>query len=498
MKANWGWISFVFLYVVAANIPMWMSSRLIGIDLEGRFCIECVLAGLVALFVPRVLGVALLVAAIAADLLAEVSHTYYLPPSQCFLNMGSVTEFSATRLMAIGAVGVVIALLAVAAWRLTPAVAHGRTRRLAAVSLAVFIVALPAADLVKLSLIEGKIANPLHLGLQRLDIVSLRHYENQKLSSIATRQLIRDEVNLLRQQKSEAAASYGDATVASATAAGLRIEPILDTKLVHRRLNVVLVVVESWGLANDMQVRNALVAPYKDAQVQGKYRIVEGTVPFFGSTVPGEVRELCGNEMGFHVEDMSAKELGRCIPNELDALGYHTVAVHGMDGHMFRRSDWYPKVGFQEEKFRDYFRAHKFPSCPGAFRGTCDASIAGWIGSRLKAKGDMPEFIHWVTLNSHLPVPVPTRLKHPASCAVSGELEEAPALCSLYQLVANVQTSVAGLAMGDLGRPTMFMVVGDHAPPFASEDLREEFSQSVVPYVLLLPRDLTQMTESGR
>jgi hypothetical protein len=43
------------------------------------------------------------------------------------------------------------------------------------------------------------------------------------------------------------------------------------------------------------------------------------------------------------------------------------------------------------------------PDCFGAFFGTCDAAIADWIGRRL-GKHDDPYFVHWVTLNSHLPV----------------------------------------------------------------------------------------------
>jgi phosphoglycerol transferase MdoB-like AlkP superfamily enzyme len=42
--------------------------------------------------------------------------------------------------------------------------------------------------------------------------------------------------------------------------------------------------------------------------------------------------------------------------------------------------------------------------------------------------------------------------------------------------------------MGKLDRPTAFIIVGDHAPPFGDPALRNKFSQSDVPYVILLPR----------
>jgi len=67
-------------------------------------------------------------------------------------------------------------------------------------------------------------------------------------------------------------------------------------------------------------------------------------------------------------------------------------------------------------------------------------------------------------------------------------LEPNTPLCSWYQLVVNVHRSVAQLATGNLPRPTVFVIVGDHAPPFGDLARRERFSQTDVPYVILLPR----------
>jgi hypothetical protein len=63
-------------------------------------------------------------------------------------------------------------------------------------------------------------------------------------------------------------------------------------------------------------------------------------------------------------------------------------------------------------------------------------------------------------------------------------------VCSWYQLIANVHHSVADIAMSKLARPTVFVIVGDHAPPYSDPSLRDMFSQSVVPYVLLVPRQV--------
>jgi phosphoglycerol transferase MdoB-like AlkP superfamily enzyme len=136
--------------------------------------------------------------------------------------------------------------------------------------------------------------------------------------------------------------------------------------------------------------------------------------------------------------------------------------------------------------------------CPGAFIGTCDAAIARWIGQRLEVRKENPDFMYWVTLNSHLPVPTPSPLRTPVPCSITPFTSQQPALCSWYQLIANVHQAVSALAMTDLARPTVFVIVGDHAPPFANLALRSQFSSSVVPYVLLIPRPETQISAPSR
>jgi phosphoglycerol transferase MdoB-like AlkP superfamily enzyme len=158
-----------------------------------------------------------------------------------------------------------------------------------------------------------------------------------------------------------------------------------------------------------------------------------------------------------------------------------------MDGHMFDRSSWYGRIGFHEQEFRDQLRQQGLPDCVGAYVGTCDASIADWIGKRLAEPKPKPAFIYWVTLNSHLPVPIPSQLPNGVSCSLNSNLSQQPALCSWFQLIANVHQSVSRLAMGNLARPTIFAIVGDHAPPFRNPGLRSQFSDAAVPYVLLVP-----------
>jgi hypothetical protein len=51
-----------------------------------------------------------------------------------------------------------------------------------------------------------------------------------------------------------------------------------------------------------------------------------------------------------------------------------------------------------------------------------------------------------------------------------------------------VHQSVARLAVESLGRPTVFIVVGDHTPPFGDPAIYHRLSYTEVPYLILLPR----------
>jgi hypothetical protein len=260
--------------------------------------------------------------------------------------------------------------------------------------------------------------------------------------------------------------------------------------------DIVFVLVESWGRAESEQLASALTAPYRSKAIKGMYQVSMGTTAFHGATVAGELRELCGTTLGLGVIAAPAAGLKDCLPERLQKSGYHTVAVHGFDGAMFERISWYPKMGFEETWFRRDFKERGLPECPGPLPGICDAAIAGWLGDRLE-EARAPQFIYWVTLNSHLPVPLTNGVVDPASCSGIAMLSD-EALCAWYQLVENVHRSVADLAVRRTKRPSIFVIVGDHAPPFASEARREQFSSSVVPYVMLIPKSEGEVTPPPR
>jgi hypothetical protein len=482
------WLLFVVFYTMFANVPFWAASHWLRLLPLGWVCLEYAGVGLLALFVPRIVATALLILLIVADLTSAVSKTYYLPPSECLASMGALREFSGVRLLVTGAVAVLVLLVASisAFFPLTAIRSFYRTR--AALCLVVFVVLGVTIDYVSIARETGHAASPFHMA-RPVDANKFSSYKNLWISRYTLLRLVRNE-GLFGAKRNAIGSTRADGSpIPSATAMAISSLGLGTGKSTMETPNLVVILVESWGLESDASIRNALVRPYAQPGLHTRYEVSQGIVPFHGGTVAGEARELCGNNMGLEIMNASAQQLQDCLPDRLASLGYRNLALHGMSGYVFSRSIWHGLIGFQEQWFRDQFRQEGLPDCAGAFNGTCDASIAEWIGKRLGTKEQHPDFVYWITLNSHLPVPIPSGLQAGASsCSLSPTLSEQPALCSWYQLVFNVHESVSKLAMGKLTRPTVFVIVGDHAPPFASATRRALFSDTFVPYVLLVPR----------
>jgi len=219
-----------------------------------------------------------------------------------------------------------------------------------------------------------------------------------------------------------------------------------------------------------------------------------GSVAFAGPTTSGETRELCGDSAGDLSIAAAATYFAGCWPARLERDGYRTTAVHGFTPTMFRRQEWYRRFGFEESDFLPDLARQGAAMCDGAFPGICDADVARWIAGRLVKPVDLrPAFIHWVTLNSHLPVPRMDTGLPTGECAAVG-IEQQQSLCAWFLLVLRVHESVAQVALTPGLRPTVFVIVGDHAPPFLREDVRNRFSQTRVPFVVLEPRSMDTTT----
>ncbi|MGB2889185.1 MAG: sulfatase-like hydrolase/transferase [Candidatus Acidiferrales bacterium] len=250
--------------------------------------------------------------------------------------------------------------------------------------------------------------------------------------------------------------------------------------------NIALILVESYGISRDANDAALVSAPFNSLDIRQHYDVTTGTVPFHGSTVSAEFRELCGMSasIGVHPNDFSS-----CLPTLLKQWGYETISFHGFTESMFARNKWYPIMGFDKSLFAE--QMEKIPGvniCGGIFPGVCDADVARLIGDYLANNSSRRNFVYWVTLNSHLPVLRSLASGGAFNCGTARAPVQDADICMWMSLIYKAHSSIAALALRPDLPATEFYIVGDHAPPFILQERRKMFSPGIVPYLHLVPR----------
>jgi Sulfatase len=464
-------------YLILPNLPLLLLRRKLTLVPHGIINLECLLLGIVSLFVPRTLVFVLLAAEMAGAFVYEICYSFQFRLVDLITASRSLPDLPKYRVMEFSVtLALVLAVAALVAFAV-PRPKHRLRSSLILLAMAVVVLgsdyvngATPLAHADVTVSHRLSIAPWMELGLRGEFFALLDHVSTGRNTT---------------PMDSASAAIMG--RVREISEGADRIRP-----------NVVEVLVESWGLFSDADMATALAAPYDNPQLRSVYDVRFGTAPFDGMTVPGEARELCETHVGFGILGLHGAEGRSCLPDEFARLGYDTAAVHGYTGNFFQREHWYRQLGFEQMWFQPELEGQDLPQCPGAFPGICDPSIAQWIGKRLlSGSSGKPQFVYWVTLNSHIPLPMHPGLPPDNLCSSVAVLRNSEALCSWFRIIHALHASVVQLALKEASRPTVFVLVGDHAPPFASPGLREQFSQTVVPYVVLMPRALRQPATPG-
>ena len=259
--------------------------------------------------------------------------------------------------------------------------------------------------------------------------------------------------------------------------------------------HLLVVMVEAWGVPRDPALRAKLLRRWRETDIDRVYDVRFGSTPFWGSTTYGEMRELCGRWDDYH--DLVEARDATCLPARLAAQGYRTTAIHGFDESFFRRTKWYPHVGFQQLLFREELMGAGAEKCGGVFPGACDRDVPAMIGERLKAaKGK--QFVYWLTLNSHIPVPASEKLGTTDCARFDPALARDHAMiCRLFSLWSDTNDGLARMLADPDLPPTDVLIVGDHAPPFFDRSQRTQFDAARVPWVLLKHRKSRESKVTG-
>lgn len=248
--------------------------------------------------------------------------------------------------------------------------------------------------------------------------------------------------------------------------------------------HLMLVMVESLGEpAGNADMERLLFARYNDPAVTDRFAISKGDTVYYNSTTAGEMRELCGR-WGDYYEVLDRVDAA-CLPARLAASGYGTRAYHSFTGGLFERSSWYRNIGFQHEEFGPDLLKRGARECGGVFPGACDRDVPALLAQDLKA-AETPQFVYWLTVNSHLPVPPGMNLDVDDCSRISAILAaEYPMICRQFALWDQLDQALIREITAPDFPPTDILIVGDHMPPYFDRHHRSQFAPDRVPWMLL-------------
>jgi hypothetical protein len=443
------WLAVLGAYVVVPNLPFLVAAQFIYLE-RATINLDYIALGLLSPLFPKALNLALFAIVFLLDILFSTSGIYHFPVADAVRALRSVGHVSP------------------------------------AISIPIFL----------FTILTVYVMARLATKWRRVGVNPAWHELTAVLILLVAMDLLN---NRLGNQRFEIARSSVGTTV---LAAGRDFRPLdlepkkfwriesaskgLDKDIEEGKLageNVVLVLVESLGEARDPKVAAWIEAPLRSEQVQGRYMVSTGTVGFEGSTVFGELRELCGlRGVGMRVTELQRSQMGECLPSKLDAKGYATVSVHGVTSAMFRRNIWYPTVGFQRMIFPENWPRKNPGYCSTQFHAICDIDAVEVVHDELLAS-TQPKFVYWLTAESHLQLDAAAMRPPAGGC--SGM---APDVCWMVTTQRNALAAIARIALDPTLKPTRFVIVGDHSPPYMLRSRRDLFAQKRVPWMELTPK----------
>jgi hypothetical protein len=262
-------------------------------------------------------------------------------------------------------------------------------------------------------------------------------------------------------------------------------ERALAWQTAQPRSSVLLVLVESMGLARSPQLRDWLGSRLETPSVMQRWTMRRDSEAFFGPTVYGELRVLCGLEG--HYSRLKRSEELQCLPHRFVEPGEHALGLHGFNLQMFDRQRWWRELGLEPQVFDSEPRGPETMDCNEAFPGVCD----GVVLERAVELADAPSrLVYVVTLDTHLPLPTAGPAPRPDLAHLCAVEEVPPLACRMVDGLGSVLDKLA-LELSHMQHPPLVLVVGDHAPPFLQAAARDAFDQARVPAFTLEPRGPT-------
>lgn len=261
--------------------------------------------------------------------------------------------------------------------------------------------------------------------------------------------------------------------------------PSLLAKSLDGSPQILSILFESYGIDKARpQINDYFVTKLRNTLP--KRRIDTFVEAYSGSTVNGELRELCSVKTEGVMLDAVPK-MYPCIPEKLRKENYITVAFHNNKAGFYDRAQWYPNIGFSTFIDRTAMLNKGYLPSPYAFGGISDRDMAKEIAEWLKIHPRI--FAHWITLDSHNPYnkALAPKVVNCRALQISDAME-----CHYVNQLESTFSAILFIAQA---HPHLKIIIsGDHAPHFESLEqplvgkrLNASFDHQHVPGLVIFP-----------
>ena len=227
-----------------------------------------------------------------------------------------------------------------------------------------------------------------------------------------------------------------------------------------------LIILESWGLNNDVLERMEQIRPIVLLNNSG-YSVNLDSSLFYGGTSQAEVRELYNKsgEAYFSVIQHGFSDI-KGIAQYKKIAGYNTIALQSFSGFYSNGYHFRKSSGFNQIKEFSFFKNESAINYNNHYISVNDEAVFDYGFKQLSKENKA--FLYILTINFHLPF-------HTQSG--KSELE------SQYN---RIKEQFAYLAVLLKKYPVVkLVIVGDHPPPFLTEFERSHYSSRFVPALIV-------------
>jgi len=277
-----------------------------------------------------------------------------------------------------------------------------------------------------------------------------------------------------------------------------KVETLKDTSIGFKAFlkdttgNQMLIVVESWGELKDVKLQKELESWIAKKFENKGYAVSVGTTKTYGSTVAAGLRELTNTkgDYSFYLNKKSVETPFKSIFDKKKLQGYETFGFHPYTAQMFLRSVWWKNLGIQNIYFKEQYllennikenlvkgEANYFPSVK-------DEVFFDYVLN--KTKKTPKKFVYFLTVNSHIPYNAigkdhsPTYQFDVSKMDISSQAKNQ--LIHIKNLLEYFSQKIESKDWNKI------LIVGDHMPPFLTNQDRNFYVDEKVPYLLITKR----------